>query len=147
MHDGFTNATEIVTIPIQISIQTRRRFGTTASIKTAMVTMTLIKTPMDLKISTAVAPIVRYRRSRLSRSYRHLVRRGDSNCDGASDYDQDGDGQDSDQHGGEDCNDTDGSIYLGATDTWYDGVDSNCDGANDFDQDGDGRVLLVIMAV
>ena len=40
-----------------------------------------------------------------------------------------------------DCNDEDASIYVGADDTWYDGIDSNCDGANDYDQDGDGVVF------
>ena len=45
----------------------------------------------------------------------------DQNCDGLSDYDQDGDGEDSSQHGGNDCDDTDaalGSILL----------DPDCDG-------------------
>ena len=62
----------------------------------------------------------------------------DQDCSGGTDYDQDGDGQDSADYNGIDCDDTDASIYLGANDAWYDGVDSNCDGANDFDQDGDG---------
>ncbi len=39
----------------------------------------------------------------------------------------------------DDCDDTDGSVYPGAGDSWYDGIDSNCDGANDYDQDGDGH--------
>jgi len=38
----------------------------------------------------------------------------------------------------EDCDDDDSSIYPGAPDDWYDGIDSNCDGADDWDQDGDG---------
>ena len=38
-------------------------------------------------------------------------------CDGASDYDQDGDGHDSDAHGGDDCHDTDASAYPGALST------------------------------
>jgi len=63
----------------------------------------------------------------------------DSNCDGASDYDQDGDGYDSNSYGGDDCNDSDAAVYPGASDTWYDGIDSNCDGASDYDQDGDGH--------
>ena len=57
----------------------------------------------------------------------------DSNCDRASDYDQDLDGVD----WPEDCLDTDATAYPGAADVWYDGVDSDCDGANDLDQDGD----------
>ncbi|MEC7984769.1 MAG: putative metal-binding motif-containing protein, partial [Myxococcota bacterium] len=40
----------------------------------------------------------------------------------------------------EDCNDEDETIYPGATEIFYDGIDQNCDRANDFDQDGDGRV-------
>ena len=86
----------------------------------------------------------------------------DSNCDGLSDYDQDGDGEDDISYGGTDCFDTDSStlgdddgdgafvcvddcddgdasIYPNATDTWYDGVDSNCDGLSDYDQDEDGE--------
>ncbi len=62
----------------------------------------------------------------------------DQNCDGASDYDQDADGEDSDLYGGTDCDDTNADVYVGATDAWYDGVDANCDGASDYDQDGDG---------
>ena len=38
----------------------------------------------------------------------------------------------------EDCDDTDGAVYPGATEVWYDGVDSDCDGWSDFDQDRDG---------
>ena len=52
----------------------------------------------------------------------------------------DGD-QDGAEHpfaGGDDCEDSDPSIYPGATEIWYDGVDQDCDGANDQDQDGDG---------
>ncbi len=37
-----------------------------------------------------------------------------------------------------DCNDGDGSIFPGATEAWYDGVDSDCSGGSDFDRDGDG---------
>ena len=52
--------------------------------------------------------------------------------------DADGDGFDSPAAGGEDCDDTDASVYPGATDTWYDGVDSDCEGDDDYDQDLDG---------
>ena len=40
--------------------------------------------------------------------------------------------------GSDDCNDSDGAINPGATETWYDGVDQDCDGSSDYDQDGDG---------
>jgi MYXO-CTERM domain-containing protein len=62
----------------------------------------------------------------------------DADCDGASDFDADGDGYDSDGYGGNDCDDDDASIHPEAVDAWYDGVDANCDGASDFDADGDG---------
>ena len=39
----------------------------------------------------------------------------------------------------EDCNDEDNTVYPGATEIWYDGIDQNCDGLSDFDQDGDGE--------
>ena len=38
-----------------------------------------------------------------------------------------------------DCDDRDDSVYRGAPDTWYDGVDSDCDLADDFDADVDGH--------
>ncbi len=63
----------------------------------------------------------------------------DSDCDGANDYDQDGDGSRHEDHGGEDCDDTDATIGPYMTDTWYDGVDSDCDGWSDYDQDHDGH--------
>ncbi|MSQ00633.1 MAG: hypothetical protein EXR71_01920 [Myxococcales bacterium] len=59
----------------------------------------------------------------------------DSDCDGADDYDQDGDGAAL----ADDCSDTDDESYPGATDTWYDGIDSDCGGDSDYDQDGDGE--------
>ena len=63
----------------------------------------------------------------------------DSNCDGADDYDQDGDGEASNDYDGSDCNDLDSTISSGATEIWYDDIDQNCDGLSDFDQDGDGE--------
>ena len=65
----------------------------------------------------------------------------DSDCDGLSDYDADGDGEDilDEEAGtGSDCDDTDATVNTAATDTWYDGVDSDCAGDSDYDADLDG---------
>ncbi len=68
----------------------------------------------------------------------------DSNCDGADEYDQDGDGfqtvvwNDDPVNGGGDCQDANADVFPGATDAYYDGVDTNCDGSDDWDQDNDG---------
>ena len=68
----------------------------------------------------------------------------DTNCDGADDFDQDGDGFQTASHnadgatGGGDCQDANPDMFPGAADAWYDGVDSDCDGSNDYDADGDG---------
>jgi len=68
----------------------------------------------------------------------------DANCDGLDDYDQDGDGFQTDvinpdvATGGGDCNDVWDDIYPGAEDAWYDGVDADCSGGDDWDADGDG---------
>ncbi|MDP2316670.1 MAG: MopE-related protein [Pseudomonadota bacterium] len=73
---------------------------------------------------------------------------GDTNCDGANDYDRDGDGYDgeTDDHelpeGQADCNDGDASYYPGADDPPYDNRDTNCDDSNDWDNDGDGYESL-----
>jgi hypothetical protein len=56
----------------------------------------------------------------------------------ATTNDADADGHDALSAGGDDCDDADPTVYPGATDTWYDGVDQDCDGASDYDQDGDG---------
>ncbi len=78
----------------------------------------------------------------------------DSNCDGADDYDQDGDGQVEAAYAGQvtagvagsgllpatDCDDEDGDRFVGATDVWYDGADSDCGFEDDYDADGDGYV-------
>ncbi|MCB9741896.1 MAG: FG-GAP repeat protein [Alphaproteobacteria bacterium] len=51
------------------------------------------------------------------------------------DADNDGDGFGP----AEDCDDDDASVYPGAEDDWYDGVDSDCEGDDDFDADTDGH--------
>ena len=62
----------------------------------------------------------------------------DQDCDGWSDYDQDGDSYDSDAYSGTDCDDLDGATSPSATETWYDGTDQDCDGWSDYDQNRDG---------
>ena len=54
----------------------------------------------------------------------------DQNCDGASDFDQDGDGFESSGYGGEDCNDVVASQYPGAEEL-ENGQDDDCDGVAD----------------
>ncbi|PLX08038.1 MAG: hypothetical protein C0596_08375, partial [Marinilabiliales bacterium] len=41
-----------------------------------------------------------------------------------------------------DCDDTEASVYPGASEIWYDGIDQNCDGLNDYDQDQDGYIAI-----
>jgi hypothetical protein len=48
--------------------------------------------------------------------------------------DADGDGFGAD----EDCNDANATVYPGAPELWYDGIDQACDGGDDYDADGDG---------
>ncbi len=62
----------------------------------------------------------------------------DSNCDGASDWDADGDGYDTWRHGGLDCVDTNPNVHPGATERPWDAWDSDCDGLDEPDEDGDG---------
>lgn len=62
---------------------------------------------------------------------------------GATISDVDGDGFDTVDAGGDDCDDDDVNVYPGAPDEWYDGVDSNCQNDDDYDQDGDGYQTMV----
>lgn len=67
----------------------------------------------------------------------------DENCDGLSDWDQDGDGYETDAHNtdpttGGDCQDLNADYHPGAEDTPYDNRDTNCDQQDDYDADGDG---------
>lgn len=52
--------------------------------------------------------------------------------------DRDEDGYADADEGGADCDDLDATIYPGADEVWYDGVDQDCDPVNDDDADGDG---------
>ncbi len=67
----------------------------------------------------------------------------DQDCDGRSDYDQDGDGYDASAHGGTDCDDLTAAVSPGDFEVEANGVDDDCDGAVDEplsaeDLDGDG---------
>ncbi len=84
----------------------------------------------------------------------------DTDCDGANDFDLDGDGWVQEAHAAElqnyivgfldgmapfevrvgDCDDTAAHIHPDALDVPYDGLDADCDGSNDFDVDGDGWI-------
>jgi hypothetical protein len=66
---------------------------------------------------------------------------GGSGGDGGADpfADLDDDGHDSIEHGGDDCDDSDATVYPGADDVVGDGVDQNCDGLDGVDSDADGH--------
>ena len=53
----------------------------------------------------------------------------DQDCDGASDFDADGDGSDSDLHGGDDCDDDDPEAGGSAEEIYCTGIDEDCDPA------------------
>jgi hypothetical protein len=58
----------------------------------------------------------------------------DANCDGADDFDKDGDGY----AACAECDDDDAGVFPNdSVEIWYNHIDENCDG-NDADQDGDG---------
>jgi hypothetical protein len=40
-----------------------------------------------------------------------------------------------------DCDDSDGQVFPGAEEIWYDGVDQDCSGTSDFDADEDGLLV------
>ncbi|MFN7143638.1 MAG: MopE-related protein, partial [Myxococcota bacterium] len=68
----------------------------------------------------------------------------DQDCDGAGDFDRDGDGfltdafDDAGGIRGDDCDDASVAVNPSATEEWYDGVDQDCAGDDDYDQDHDG---------
>ena len=65
----------------------------------------------------------------------------DSDADSDADSDTDTGGVDFDGDGSsddEDCAPNDPSMYPGAPEIWYDGLDSDCAGDDDYDQDRDG---------
>lgn len=64
----------------------------------------------------------------------------DTDCDGANDFDVDGDGEESADHGGTDCDDTRPDISSAAQDIPYDDIDQDCSGADNLDADGDGFI-------
>jgi len=67
----------------------------------------------------------------------------DSDCDGASDYDGDGDGWDGDAYGGDACDDTDPAVNPEAGEMAGNGVDDDCDGRVDSPVDLSSAIALV----
>jgi len=71
----------------------------------------------------------------------------DNDCDGDIDEGWDGDGDGhlpDDCEGGDDCDDSNGSINPSAPDVPYDGIDQDCSGADNLDADGDGFDALEV---
>jgi len=81
----------------------------------------------------------------------------DQDCDGADDFDADGDGHvrvvdagrpttsgsGTPSFGGalpaDDCDDADPTVFGAGAEVWYDGIDGDCDGRDDYDRDADGH--------
>jgi hypothetical protein len=59
-------------------------------------------------------------------------------CDDCTDVDGDGASAAAGHTCADDCDDGDLTVFVGAAEVWYDGVDQDCDG-NDADQDLDGQ--------
>lgn len=59
----------------------------------------------------------------------------DTDCDGASERDEDGDGSVSAEDGGPDCDDMDATVYPGAVEDCSDGEDNDCSGLLDCEED------------
>ena len=78
----------------------------------------------------------------IDNDYDGLIDCDDPDCGGEPfcNCDVDADGYDAISCGGNDCDDDDPSVYPGATEIPYDGVDQDCDGADLNDLDGDGYV-------
>ena len=56
-------------------------------------------------------------------------------------HDLDEDGTLALMHGGDDCDDSNEAVFVGAAEVWYDGVDQDCLGGSDYDADGDGYLV------
>jgi hypothetical protein len=73
----------------------------------------------------------------------------DADADGSSDADDTGTGPvDADDDGfnvDEDCDDTDGTVFPGAEEVAYDGIDQDCDEVDLIDVDGDGQAWVGVL--
>ena len=74
---------------------------------------------------------------------------GDADADGSSDADDTGTGPvDADDDGfnvDEDCDDSDGTVFPGAEEVPYDGIDQDCDEVDLTDVDGDGQAWVGVL--